>query len=508
MHDSVFFRAENISKTFSGNYALKDISMEIRAGEILGLIGENGAGKSTLFKIINGVQPADSGKMWMHDKPFAPRSPHDATAMGIGMVFQEQSLILNLTVGQNIFFGQEKLFRKFGIINWRRLNAAARKAMEEIGVTNVKPDVKVGDLDFSARQMVEIAKVFHLVRSSGQEKAIILLDEPTSILNDDEIEKLFIQINRMKDEGNTVLFVSHRLDEVLRICDRIYVFKDGQNAGEILTRDADEAKLYEMMVGRSTTGEYFKTDRQSVPAEKVVLEAENISLFGSFRNVSFKLHEKEVLGICGVEGSGKEDLCAIIAGDEIPTSGRIMIDGHEIHFRAPFQAMKKGITEIPKERRDEGIIGILSISDNICISNYDLVKGKVFLSGRKQIKTAEDWIKRLSIKCTGYSEPINKLSGGNSQKVLFARILASGCKILVLNHPTRGVDIGAKEEIYSLIRDITEKGISIILLGDTLDECIGLSSRVMVMKDGYVTHAVDSPADNKPTQVEIVKHMM
>ncbi len=511
--NETIFKAEKISKLFGSHYALKDISFEIRSGEVLGLIGENGAGKSTLFKIINGVQPQTSGEMTMWGKPFAPKSADDAHCAGIGMVFQEQSLITNLTIGQNIFFGQEKKFMKNGFIQWSRMYQEAEKALEIVELSHINPKTKVGDLQFSTRQMVEIAKVFNLAMGencerSAEEKAIILLDEPTSILNDEEVQKLFGLIENIKKEGHGVVFVSHRLDEVLHITDRIVVFRDGENTGEVATADADENKLYEMMVGRATSGEYYKIDRQRTPGESVVMSVKDLSMFGEFKDVSFDLHKGEILGICGVEGSGKESLCSVVVGDDKPTNGTISVNGKLCKFMAPNQALKEGILGIPKERRDEGIIGILSISENVCVSNYDVVKKKGILSKELQDKAVDDLIDRLNIKCEGRSELIESLSGGNAQKVLFARLILSGCNILVLNHPTRGVDIGAKEEIYSLIRDVTERGISVLLLGDTLDECIGLSNRVIIMKDGLVTGEVGADKDNKPDQVEIVKYMM
>ncbi len=504
----VIFKADDLSKAFGTHYALKNISFDIRSGEILGLIGENGAGKSTLFKIINGVQPQTSGEMFMHGETYAPKNANAAQNTGIGMVFQEQSLITNLTVGQNIFFGQEKKFIKNGLINWKNMYKEAERALEIVGLESINPKTKISDLPFSTRQMVEIAKVFNSAMGGVHEKTIILLDEPTSVLNDDEINKLFKLAKRMKGEGHGVVFISHRLDEVLNITDRIVVFRDGENIGEVETKDADENKLYEMMVGRATSGEYYKIARQSEPLENVVLSAKNLALFGEFQGVSFDLHKSEILGICGVEGSGKESLCSVIVGDDRPTAGEMFVKGKGVRLSSPAQALKHGILGIPKERRDEGIIGILDISENVCISNYDIIKDKLFLSRKKQNQSVDDLIGRLGIKCEGREELIEKLSGGNAQKVLFARLIISGCGVLVLNHPTRGVDVGAKEEIYSLIRDVTERGISVILLGDTLDECIGLSNRVIIMKDGEVTGEVSAEKGGKPDQVEIVKYMM
>lgn len=508
MEGSILFSCKNITKDFSGTRALDGVNMQIQSGEIVGLIGENGAGKSTLLKIIMGFQPPSQGEMQMGGKPFAPTSTKEANQRGVGMVYQEQSLITNLTVGQNIFFGFEKRFSKFGCVNWKELNRQARQILEESGSPGIQPEKKVIELNFATRQMVEIAKVFHSVRMSSADKYLILLDEPTSLLNEEEIKILFNQVRTLKSEGHSIIFVSHRLEEVLELTDRIYVFKDGRCVGEMDTPGADEGKLYEMMVGRSTTGEYYKLDRQVEPSEEIVMEVEDLGLEGYFKGVSFQLRKGEALGICGVVGSGKEELCSILLGDERATRGTVRMDGQVKRFASPCDALKNGIVAIPKERRIEGIVGIRSVGENIAISNLKELSRGIYLSRKVVRATGEKWIKRLEIKCSGVNAPIQSLSGGNAQKVVFARALQSNCRVLILNHPTRGVDVGAKEEIYALIRDIIARGVAAIILGDTLDECIALSSRILVMKDGLVTRVFDAPKDRKPSQVDIVMNMM
>ena len=509
MNDKVLFKVENVSKHFPGTKALQGVSMEIKEGEIIGLVGENGAGKSTLLKIIIGVQAPTSGTMQMRGAPYKPKNPKEGNTMGVGMVFQEQSLVSNLTVGQNIFFGEEKKFLKGRIfVNWPQMYRAAKKVLNEIGITDIKPETKIRDLNFARRQMVEISKVLNAARSSSKDKTLILLDEPTSVLNEEEVKTLFTEIKKMKAEGHSIIFVSHRLDEVMDISDRVYVFKDGLRVGELEKNDLSEDKLYELMVGRSSTGEYFKVGDQSDPQKDVVLEVENIGLTGRFKNVSFKLHKGEILGFCGVIGSGKEDVCAILSGDLAPTSGAIRYEGVSVKFSEPHDALKKGIISVPKERREEGILGMLSIAENITISNLDKVRQMGFVSKKKQREIAQKWIDTLNVKCTDYKEEVSALSGGNAQKVVFARMLASDSSVMILNHPTRGVDVGAKEELYELIRDMANRGLSIILLGDTLDESIGLSNRIIVMKDGLITQELDASKNNKPEQLDIIKYMM
>ena len=503
----LLFEAKGVGKTYGANTVLHDIDMQIYGGEVIGLIGENGAGKSTLMKLISGVEKSSMGEMFFMGKPYSASSILDANHQGIGMVFQEQSLVGSLTIAQNIYLGREKKYSTCGFVNWNKMNQDAKKALERIEM-DIDPSKKVRDIDFAARQMVEIAKVLDVVTEAANGHAIILLDEPATVLSDEEIQKLFVQVRNMKEQGNAVIFISHRLDEVLEITDRIYVFKDGEETAVMQTEGADVNLLYEKMIGRSTTGEFYVEHKQTVPSDEVILEVNDLSLFGAFNHVSFELKRGEVLGLCGVEGSGKEDVCAVLVGDAAPTAGTIKMKGKECTFANPYQARKKGILSVPKERRDEGMIGILSIEDNIIVSNMDALSNHSFLSAKKTRKIAQDWVEKAGVKCFSINDRINQLSGGNAQKVIFARALESGCEVLILNHPTRGVDVGSKEEIYDLVRDMTAAGNSIILLGDTLDECIGLSSRIIVLRDGLVTGMFDCPVGDKPLQLDIVQKMM
>lgn len=508
MDNKLLFSAKNIAKSFHGTQALKGVDLEVNKGEVVGLIGENGAGKSTLLKIIIGVQPQSSGEMTMNGKSYVPKTPMDANAMGIGMVFQEQSLITNLTVGQNIFFGYERDFRKVIYVDWKKMYKEAQRALDNVGAAGISPRKKVLDYNFATRQMIEIAKVVNVSLKSGAENCLILLDEPTSLLNEEEVKALFREIKKLTAMGHSVIFVSHRLDEVLEITDRIYVYKDGMGVGTVDTKEADERKLYEMMVGRTTTTEYYKVDQQREPDEEVVLECKDLGLSGVFKHVSFKLHQGEILGIAGVVGSGKEAICSVLCGDDVATNGEYYLRGKRVAFKNPHQALKNQVLMVPKERLVEGVVNSLSVAENISMSQLKKPSAGPFVSNKKTKKQTVKWIDKLRIKTMGYEELVVQLSGGNQQKVVFARALASECDILILNHPTRGVDVGAKEEIYSLIREMVNQGKSIILLGDTLDECISMSNRVLVMKDGLITGELESPADNKISQVDVVTLMM
>ena len=490
---------------FPATLALQGVQMDIHEGEVIGLVGENGAGKSTLLKIIMGVQRPTRGTMQMNGEPYAPRNPKEANQYGVGMVFQEQSLITNLTVGQNVFYGKERDYSVGPFIDYKKMYVDTQKLLDAIDIKNVKPNKKVSDLDFATRQMVEIAKVIQGVSSKH---ALILLDEPTSVLSETEIQKLYREIRRLKEMGHSVIFVSHHLNEVIEISDRVYVFKDGQQVCMLSGDEISEQVLYEKMVGHKSTGEYYKEDRQSRAEDDVIFEVKDLGLWGCFKDISFKLHRREVLGICGVVGSGKEELCDVIAGIEAPTRGEMRVEEKSYKPSSPWSAVKSGVVSIPQERNEEGILGSLSVLENITISNFSNVSRHGMIPRRMQKEKSQQWISDLNIKCPSCFSAIGSLSGGNAQKVLFARALNSDARVLVLNHPTRGVDVGAKEEIYGLIRDAVDHGIGVILLGDTLDECIGLSSRIIVLRDGVMTREFVYDVGRKPSQLDIVKHMM
>jgi ribose transport system ATP-binding protein len=509
MGREILFETKGVGKVYGLSDVLRNIDMEVYRGEVIGLIGENGAGKSTLLKLIAGVEQPTSGVMMMNGAAFHAKDVVDANRQGVGMVFQEQSLVQNLTVAQNIFLGREAPFAIGKIINWGRMNTAAKTALSRLRLDAIAPGKKVMDLNFVMRQMVEIAKVVDIILQFSEKGALLLLDEPTTVLSAGEIEILFQEIRNFKEKGVSVIFISHRLDEVLEITDRIYIFKDGDEVGVVNTKEADINLLYEKMVGRTTSGKYYHIDEQTVPDAEVVMQAQDLCKFGYFKDVSFELRRGEVLGFCGVEGSGKEELCGVLCGDDPYSWGRLQIRGKAAApFSSPAPALGRSVLSIPRDRRLDGMIGMLPVRDNIIASSYKRIAKATLISAKTIREIAVNWIKKMGVKCSSILDRMDRLSGGNAQKVIFSRVISSGSEILILNHPTRGVDVGAKEEIYKTVRELTREGKSVILLGDTLDECIGLSSRVLVMKDGLIQKEFAAPADAKPDQVDIVKLMM
>lgn len=497
--------ARNIDKSFPGVRALQQATIEVFPHEVVGLVGENGAGKSTLMRILAGVYAPDSGQIQLDGQTVTFGSPRDAASYGIGMVFQEQSLLPNISVAENIFLGYEDAFMRYGLINWKALNAAARRQLEKVQST-VDPARRTDELSFAERQMVELAKVLTLEERLHRD-LVVLLDEPTSVLEQAEINILFDRVRKLRQRASFI-FVSHRLDEVLAISDRIYVMKDGQVVSEIQAANASVPDLHRLMVGRGVQSEYYRESRQTAYADDVVLSVENLTRDGDYRNVSFDLHKGEILGIAGVIGSGREQVCRTLFGFITPTAGQMRVKGKAVTFRKPSDAVAHGIGYIPQERRTEGLVMFLPITQNMSLASIRRVLRRGIISHTTERAMASDWVHKLAIRTPNVDAMCLNLSGGNQQKVVLAKWMSAQSQILILDHPTRGLDVGAKEEVYELVRNLTSQGISVILIADTLEETIGLSHTILVMRDGVITHRFEAPPGHKPEQVELIEHMV
>jgi ribose transport system ATP-binding protein len=493
-----------VSKRFPGVIALDRVSLSAAKGEVVGLIGENGAGKSTVLKILNGIYQPDSGEVLVNSQPLRIASPREAFDHGVAMVFQEQSIIHNLTVAENMFLGREVEFLRFGLIDKRRMNAAAEPFLRRVRL-DVSPARRCADLSFAERQMVEIAKALTLdSRMSG--RVTILLDEPTSVLESAEVRLLFDIVAELKQRA-AIVFISHRLEEVISICDRIYVMRDGKVVREVAAGDATIPDLQAHMVGRQLHHEYYREARQSAPAAQVLMEAKNLTKQGAFARVSFTLRAGEVLGVAGVVGSGREKLAQCLAGHLKPDSGELTVLGQARRAWGACEAVAEGVGLVPSERKVEGVVTAFSVAENMTLSALaDFNRRGVIDFGRER-SVAREWVEALRIKTPTVRTLVSGLSGGNQQKVVLAKWRVAGVKVLILDHPTRGIDVGAKEDVYELVRDMTAEGLAIVLLGDTLDEVVGLSSRILVMRDGGVVAEIDAPANAKPSQFDIVRHM-
>ncbi len=495
----------HLDKSFPGVQALKDVSLQVYSGEVLGLVGENGAGKSTLMRVLAGVYRPDSGEVQLEGDAVRLRSPNDAARYGIGMVFQEQSLLPNLSVSENIYLGHEDEFMRFGFLQWSRLHAAARRQLDKVQL-RIDPATRASNLSFAERQMVELAKALTLEERTDR-RLIILLDEPTSVLEQAEIDILFERVRALKERASFI-FVSHRLDEVLAISDRICVMKDGQVVAELPNENLEVHRLHQLMVGRGLQAEYYRESEQRAYSAPVVLEAEQISLPGAYHDISFQLHQGEILGISGVIGSGREELCRTLFGFSAPASGRLLVAGQPAHFKSPTDAVRHGIGYIPRERRTEGLVLYLSVASNITLASlHEVMRNGVINYGRES-SLARNWVDKLSIKTPSIQSMCLNLSGGNQQKVVLAKWLNAESRILILDHPTRGLDVGAKEEVYTLVRQLSNDGVSIILTADTLEETIGLSHTILVMRDGEITQHFDAASGHKPEQLQLIEFMV
>ncbi|MCY1274515.1 Ribose import ATP-binding protein RbsA [compost metagenome] len=495
----------NVTKSFTGVSVLKDINLEVRRSEVVGLIGENGAGKSTLMKILTGVYAPDQGHLELDGRPVSLGSPRDATAHGIAMVYQEQSVLPNLSVAENLFLGREDEFTRFGRLDWAKLCAAARKQLAKVHL-DVDPMRICGELSFGQRQMIELAKALALEdRTDGH--LVILLDEPTSALEQREIDILFRLVRELKSRASFI-FVSHRLDELLDLSDRVYVLKDGEVVAEMPAADASKDRLYSLMVGRSLQTGYYREDRQKPCRPEVLLEVSDLAAGEHFGGVSFSLRAGEVLGIAGVIGSGREELCRVVAGLMPRSAGQILVEGQDMQGRGAAEAIRSGIGYIPRERKVEGIVSMMSVAENMTLARLGQVTRGGLLDGRAENAIAVDWIKRLKIKTPGPNALCANLSGGNQQKVVLAKWRNAGSRILILDHPTRGLDVGAKEDVYQLIREVTAEGVAVLLTADTLEEMIGLSHRILVMRDGEIAQSFDCMPGSKPEQVDLIQYMV
>jgi ribose transport system ATP-binding protein len=496
---------KNVSKTFGVVQALDDVSLEIGQNEVVGLVGENGAGKSTLMRVLAGVYAPDRGSLQLDGRSIVFGSPTGANLNGIGIVFQEQSLLPNLSIAENIYLGQETQFVRLGLISRRRLNAAARRQLEKVHA-DFDPRTRTSELNFAARQMVELAKALALEERTDRH-LVILLDEPTSVLEQRDIDILFARVRALKARASFV-FVSHRLEEVLKISDRIYVMKDGRVVAHMPVADATVPQLHQLMVGRDRHAEYYRESRQHAPRAEVVMEASGLAVDGAYREIDFALRKGEVLGIAGVIGSGREELTRTLFGFLPQTRGKLRVDGREVRLNSPSQAADIGIGYIPRERRVEGLVLPLSVAVNMTLASLQAVRIRGVISPKRERELAKRWVEKLHIRTPSVDTLCLRLSGGNQQKVVLSKWMNARSRILIFDHPTRGLDVGAKEEVYELIRDLSDGGIAIVLTADTLEETIGLCHSILVMRDGRVTARFDASPGSKPSQVDLIRHMV
>ncbi|MFO1058973.1 MAG: sugar ABC transporter ATP-binding protein [Dongiaceae bacterium] len=511
MTEAPILRVEDVSKSFGGLAALSGVSLSVARNGITGIVGENGAGKSTLFNIISGILPADRGRIELDGREIRPRDYRAATLLGISRVFQEQALIPNIAVYENLLLGHEDRFVRWGqLLDRRRMIEVAERVVATIGL-DIDVRRRTGDYDFSVRQSIEIARACLVPQAVlGIAYPVVLLDEPTSALARSEEDAFFRLVARLKEHGS-VLFVSHRLGEVLRISDVIYVMKDGQVVARVDPAEADERRLHGLMVGRARDEDYYhEREQQQVETRPPVLDVAGLSRRGDYQDVSLTVREGEILGIGGLLDSGKSALGKGIAGVVPPDTGTVALAGGAAAAPDLAALVRDGLGYVPAERHAEGMITDVPVSWNISLaSGGDLFSTRLGIwRGREETAASERLIGELRIKAGGAASLCRTLSGGNQQKVVLARWLVRRPRLLVLDNPTRGVDAGAKEEIYALLRGLTAAGLGILLITDELLELIGLANRIVIMRQGRVTATLAAPPGGKPTEHELVALML
>lgn len=478
----------SITKNFPGLRALDQVDFSCEAGKIHCLVGENGAGKSTLMKIITGVYQPDGGEIWLRGEKVKIRGPVEARRLGIGIVFQEMSLVPSLSVMENIFVGIYPK-AKMKLLDWQEMRKKTESILHEMGLS-VDPRCLVQDLPLAERQIIEISKIL------AQGARLIILDEPTAALSHREVEKLFEIIKKLKSQGKAVIFISHRLKEILEIADLITVLKDGKKVGTLSKDEATEEKLIQMMVGRQFS-DLFPPRYSGGCPEEVVLKVENLSVGNSVHDVSFSVEKNKILGIGGLEGQGQSDLLRALFGIEKIKNGKVILEGKEIFVRSPEEAKRNGIAMVPEDRQREGVFLLRSVRENLTIATLEQRQTLSIINIKEENKELQEIVKELNIKVVNSDQEVSSLSGGNLQKVIIGRWLIAKPKVFILLEPTRGVDVATKSQIYFLLRRLANEGVAIIMYSSDMMELIGLCDQVLIMYEGRVVALLEGEQINE-----------
>lgn len=482
MVDTPLVEMNHIDKSFSGNQVLKDVYLEINKGEIHALMGENGAGKSTLIKILTGIHARDNGDVVVRSKKRWYSNPKESEEDGITVIHQELNIIPYLTVVENMFLGKELTYGKTGILNSREMRRQTKENLKELGVTNINPNDVTGNLSVGKQQMIEIAKAL------ATNAELIVMDEPTAALTEREITNLFDVIDSLQKRGVSIIYISHRMEEIFNICDRVTVLRDGEYIGTEEIADTDFDKLVKMMVGRGI-GKQFP--ERNATLGDTVIQVEELKRKGLFEDISFSVREGEIFGVAGLMGAGRTEIMESLFGFEKQDSGSVKLNGKELRINHPSDALKAGIGFITEDRKAKGLILDASIRENVALTNMEDISRKGVISASKEKSMVQELVQRLQVKAIDKEQEVKSLSGGNQQKVVIAKWLGIEPKVLILDEPTRGVDVGAKKEIYNIMNELTEKGVAIIMISSELPEVMGISDRIMVIHEGALAKIFD-----------------
>jgi ribose transport system ATP-binding protein len=475
MDNGIILKMNSIRKTFPGVTALDDIHFELYRGEVHVLLGENGAGKSTLVKILSGAYQKTSGEIFLFGRETSIRNPKHAQQLGVSIIYQELNLIPYLSVGENIFLGREPMAAP-GVINSSKLFEASEQILSELGV---KIDVRqvVKNLGVAEQQMVEVAKALSM------ESKILIMDEPTSALTEREISELFATINRLKSRGVSIIYISHRLEELFEIGDRVTVLRDGKFVGNVKIKDTNKSELIRMMVNRELKEQFPKKKNRT---NEEVLRVESLNREGVLNDISFSLYRGEVLGISGLMGSGRTELAQAIFGMDKFDSGKIYIRNEAKQVKSPCNAINLGIGFLTEDRKSQGLVLNLSVKENICLSSIKRFSKLGRMNRKAENQAANKYVKELRIKASNLNQKAMYLSGGNQQKVVMSKWLCSQADILIFDEPTRGIDVGSKVEIYEPMNRLTAEGAAVIMISSELPEILGMSDRILVMHQGRI----------------------
>ncbi|MEJ6553573.1 sugar ABC transporter ATP-binding protein [Microbacterium esteraromaticum] len=490
-------RVEGISKGFPGVQALKDVHLEVRAGEVLVLVGENGAGKSTLMKILSGIYTRDEGTIIFEGEPVELTSPLQAQQLGITIIHQELNMMPDLTVAQNIYIGREPRTGPF--LSERALNRRAEELLQRLDI-KLDPRRRVGELTVAEQQMVEIAKALSF------NAKVLIMDEPTSALTDTEVETLFVLIEQLKQRGTGIVYISHRMDELRRLADRVSVLRDGAYIGSLDKSEINVPRIIEMMVGRAID-EGTRPDAREHSGDPIVLDVQGLSTKTLLKDVSFQLHRGEILGFAGLMGAGRTETARAIIGADRKDGGTITVAGKPVHIRQPEDAVKRGIGYLSEDRKLLGLMLEQDVTFNTVLASLDSYANAIgWMGDRKAKNQTKDYVQQLRVKTPSVNQIVKLLSGGNQQKVVIARWLMRDCDILIFDEPTRGIDVGAKEEIYRLMQQLAASGKSIIVISSELPEILRVANRIAVFANGRITGTLRNEEASQEKIMQLAAH--
>ena len=493
-------KVQGIDKKFDTVHALKGVNISFYQGEIHGLIGENGSGKSTLSSIISGIYPATEGRMFLEGKEYKPTSILDGEKHGVKMIVQEMGTINGITIAANIFAGKEHLFSKYGLVNRKKMIKEAQNALDNIGASDIRADKLSDEESFENRKIVEIARAMY------SETKVLIVDETTTALSQKGRSVIYQLMNQLKQNGSAVIFISHDLDELKQHCDTVSILRDGEYITTLRKNEIEPEYMRELMVGRKVNDEYYRTDYGEDCSGEPILNIRGLSGKGLLQDVSFSLKKGEILGIGGLTDSGMHDVGRYIFGIEVPSAGTIEYAKTGEKICSPGDAIRYKIGYVSKNRDKESILNNSNICDNICLPSLDKIRNGVHISPKAEKKLANEGTSRLSIKMSSLHQLCGQLSGGNKQKVALAKWLGNDSEILILDCPTRGIDVGVKAAIYKWMNEYRKEGNSIIMISEELPELIGMSDRIIIIKDGVLKH--EFTRSESLTETDVIQYML